>query len=105
MRQPKSRGPMPPLIRERWEQTLAATNREEIAVSFARCEAAAAEATFSGFLRRAMHGAGKPITLLERESGVSGQRLVEFLEGRGELDSREIDHIMAALGNTLVAEA
>ncbi|MDP1799690.1 MAG: helix-turn-helix transcriptional regulator [Planctomycetaceae bacterium] len=89
---------MPAEVRARWERSLADLDPNQIEADFAKSEAAAAEDTFSGFLRRCVHGSGKTISMLVIETDVSRDRLSHFLRGEGVLDSAEIDRLLAILG-------
>jgi hypothetical protein len=102
MNETKSRGPMPPDIRKRWEESLAAISRDEAEASFAKTRVAAAEDTFSGFVRRCVHRGGKPITTLVDEAKIDQRRLAVFIHGEGPLDSPEIDRLLNVLGVELV---
>lgn len=93
----QSRGPMPPDVKARWEQSLAAVDSQSVSDRFAIAEAAAAEENFSGFLRRSIHQSGKTISLLVSEANVDRERLASFLRGEGLLDSAEIDRLLTVL--------
>lgn len=79
----------------------------QIQDNLAEIEAAAREQSFSGQLRRAIHGIHKrriPLTVFLRESGLSLDRMGSFLAGREMLTGEEIDRVVGALKLTLVAE-
>ncbi len=92
-----SRGPMPPDVQQRWEQALASIDPESVLIDLARATAAAKEPTFSGFLRRCLHRAGRPISSLGVEADISTERLAAFLHGEGVLESDEIDRLLSHL--------
>lgn len=92
-----SRGPMPPDVLQRWEQALASIDPESILIDLAKATAAAKETTFSGFLRRCLHRAGRPISSLGVEADISTERLAAFLHGEGVLESDEIDRLLSHL--------
>lgn len=93
----ESRGPMPPDVKARWEKSLAAIDPKAVDQQFAKAEAAAAEESFSGFLRRCIHQSGKTLTILVSESHVDRERLALFLRGEGLLDTAEIDRLLVVL--------
>lgn len=93
---------MPQAIRERWETALQALDPAQIEGDFAACEAAAREPSFSGFVRRSVHRTGSPLTQIAEETGISVQRLANFLRGRGNLDNLELDRLLDALGIELL---
>jgi hypothetical protein len=98
----RSRGPMPESVQQRWQQSLAAVDRDLAEQHFAQCAAAADEDSFSGFLRRCIHRGGRSITVLARSAGVEPGRLTQFLRGEGELQTGEIDQLLASLGVELI---
>ena len=97
MNQIKSRGAMPPDVQKQWEAALAEVDRDEIEANFAKSEAAAAEDTFSGAVRRAIHCGEKALTDLADEAHIDIERLAYFMRGEGPLDTPEIDRLLAAL--------
>lgn len=102
MSQIRSHGPMPPDLRQRWEDVLAGLDREQIDANFAKTEAAAAEHSFSGFVRRAVHRRRKPLSLVAQETGIEPRRLSEFMRGEGELNAAEVGCVLEAVGVELV---
>jgi hypothetical protein len=101
----KSRGPMPAELQRQWEEDLAAIDRDEVEASFAKSAAAAAEDSFSGYVRRCVHAGDKPLTVLVDETQIDQQRFADFMHGEGLLDTAEVDRLLAALGVALPAAA
>jgi hypothetical protein len=97
-----SRGPMPADLQERWQQALRAIDPAQIEGDFAACEFAARESSFSGFVRRAVHSAGLPLTLIAERAEIESKRLTEFLRGRGTPESLELDRLLVTLGIELI---
>lgn len=93
----KSRGAMPPDIQSRWNEAQAGLDRKEIEATLAKAEAAAAEDSFSGFVRRCVRSAGQPVSVTASDAGVDMKRISLFLSGDGQLESGEIDRLLSAL--------
>jgi|GEM_PF-4517751 len=98
----QSRGPLPPDLRHRFQQALAGVDRDRIDANFNRTESAAAENSFSGFVRRSVHRRRKPLSLLSQDTGIELERLVNFLRGDGELNVAETGRVLAAVDVELV---
>jgi hypothetical protein len=98
MSQQPTRGPMPPELSVLWHQHLAGVDRSEIDRKFQLCEQAAAEPSFSGWLRRSIHEAGIPLSLLADQVSIPPLRLASFLEGQMELATGEVDRLCLRLG-------
>lgn len=94
---------MTPELRERWKRQIEAAqaDRSESDEYFRMAEPAAAEATFSGELRRAIHAvhARQMLlpTLLER-AGVDWKTLRPFMTGEASLPTEVVDRLVAVLG-------
>jgi len=97
-----TRGPMPPDVRRRWEEAVRSVNPTQVESDFSACEAAAKEASFSGFVRRSVHRAGSPITAIADQASIDSSRLVHFLRGTGTLENQELDRLLIALGIELI---
>ncbi|MBA4031169.1 MAG: hypothetical protein C0478_09820 [Planctomyces sp.] len=82
-------------------------NRTEIEDQMARVHAAAKEESFSGDLRRRIHAAHPKMLLhhFEEAAGITGDELVDFLEGTGQLTTAQVDAICAKLGVKLADTA
>jgi hypothetical protein len=89
---------MPPDVLQRWKESLAAIDPVQVEASFAKTQAAAAEDSFSGLVRRCVQRGGKPITTLVHEAQIELRRLADFIHGEGTLDTAEIDRLLSALG-------
>jgi hypothetical protein len=98
----QTRGSMPAHLRTLWEAQLAGLDRPDIERKFQLCQTAAAEQSFSGWLRRAMHEAGLPLTQLAEHAQIPADRLAAFLEGETELSTREVDRLCISLDVTPV---
>lgn len=98
----QSRGPMPPDLRKRWEEALAGVDHGRIDANLAKTEAAAAEDSFSGFVRRSVHRRRKPLSVLAKETDIELQPLAHFMRGEGELNAAEIGRLLEAVGVELV---
>ena len=92
------------------DQACLAKVREQIAGELpelkareSRMREAAEENTFSGELRRAIHGGGQDLIVLAKIAGVTPIQLSEFLTGERTLRSDVLDRIVAAVGGHLVA--
>lgn len=81
---------------------LADSERPLVAERMRRVDRAAAEATFSGELRRAIHHGPFDLAVLEQRTRIEASRLADFLEGSAELSSSEIDALIRELGLQLV---
>lgn len=92
-----------PEIQALWEQSVAEVDQKETEAMLAQSAAAAAEESFSGFVRRCIRNAGKPISLLAADAHVDVQRLARFLHGESPLDTTEIDRLLATLGVEMLA--
>ncbi len=86
-----------------WEQSAAEVDRVQIELTLAKSAAAAAEDSFSGFVRRCVRQGGRPVSLLADEAHVDLQRLAHFLQGEGSLDTTEIDRLLSTLGVEVLA--
>jgi hypothetical protein len=62
------------------------------------------EDTFSGHLRRAVHGSGRLVREIAAEAGVSSEVLCEFLEGTRTLRSDVLDRVAQAVHATIAVE-
>jgi hypothetical protein len=71
---------------------------------FAMIVAAAAEPGFSGWLRRAIRNAQRPIQELALEAGIDAEQLRAFRRGEATLPSNAVDRLVLLLGLTLVEE-
>ncbi len=67
-----------------------------------RMREAAEENTFSGELRRAIHGGDRDLISLAEVAGTSPVHLSEFLSGDRTLRSDVLDRLVSALGARLV---
>ncbi len=97
-----------PQERAEWERQVAEVEGEwpELEKRFDLADAAAAEESFSGELRRAIHGTlqqGISLPRLFREAQVDWPTLDPFLHGEGELSSAVIDRLVKVLGLHLQA--
>lgn len=70
-----------------------------------RMREAAAEDTFSGELRRAIHGGPRDLLELAAIVGITSLHLSEFLTGERTLRSDVLDRLVAAVGAHLVTTA
>jgi hypothetical protein len=93
---------MPLDLRQRWQDALRSIDLSQIDDDFAACEPTARELMFSGFVRRTIHRAGWPLTLVAEKSDMDAKRLTDFLRGRGPLDRQELDRLLESLGVELV---
>jgi hypothetical protein len=93
---------MPSDLRKRWEAELAAFDPKSIEANFAKTDAAAAEHSFSGFVRRSVHRGGKPLSLIAEETGIALRHLSQFMRGEGELNAAEIGRLLESVGVELV---
>ncbi len=96
-----------PELRERWEtardRVLAA--KDEIAEEFRLVQEAGREPTFSGRLRRAIHGGPMLLDDLCKRVDVDLDLMGDFLRGEAALDSPAIDRLVAVLGWPAVVAA
>ena len=88
--------------RAEWKQAVA---EEEAARSaniarMERIDAAAAEETLSGEVRRAIRDARRPFAVLADEIGITTQQLLDFRSGDAPLPSDALDRLVAVLGLT-----
>ncbi len=90
-----------PLQRER---SLIAEELPDLDERHQRMVEAKAEDTFSGHLRRAIHGSGRLVREIAADAGVSSQVLCEFLEGSRTLRSDVLDRLAHAVGATISIE-
>jgi transcriptional regulator with XRE-family HTH domain len=81
----------------RRERGLIADELPELNERHDRMVEAKGEDTFSGHLRRAIHGSGRLVRDLAAEAGVSSQVLCEFLEGTRTLRSDVLDRLAQAV--------
>jgi hypothetical protein len=93
---------MPPHLGQRRQDALRSMDLSHIEDDFATCEAAAQELLFSGFVRRTIHRAGWPLTLVAEMSDMDAKRRTDVLRGRGPLDRQELDRLLESLGVELV---
>ena len=70
-----------------------------------RMREAAEENTFSGELRRAIHGGDRDLVSLAELAGTTPVHLSEFLAGDRTLRSDVLDRLVSALGARLVVSA
>jgi hypothetical protein len=91
------------------EQARVAKAREQIAAELPELIAreqqmreAAEENTFSGDLRRAIHGDERDLISLAQVVGITPIQLSEFLTGQRTLRSDVLDRIVAAIGGRLM---
>lgn len=96
---------MPPELRHRWEELLIGLQPEQINSNFDKSASAAAEQSFSGFVRRSVHRRRKPLTLLASETTIDPQRLAHFMRGEGELSAAEVGRLLQAVDVELVETA
>lgn len=81
----------------RRERPLIEAEMGELAERHDRMVEAKAEETYSGHLRRAIHGSGRLVRDIASEAGVSAQTLCEFLEGTRTLRSDVLDRLAQAV--------
>jgi hypothetical protein len=62
------------------------------------------EDTFSGHLRRAVHGSGRVVREIAAEAGIPPEALCDFLEGTRTLRSDVLDRLAQALDATIAVE-
>lgn len=65
--------------------------------------AKAAEPTFSGQLRQAIHTSPLPVRFLAEKAGTDSEAIYDFLLGEQSLPSEVIDRLVEVLGYQLVA--
>ncbi len=75
--------------------------RDQVNDDFIHFETAAAEETFSGKLRQAIHRGPLPLSVLMQRTGIEKEALVAFLRGDAPLPSDAIDRIADVLGLAL----
>lgn len=82
-----------------WREAVEAERRErtDIDAELEAFKLAAAVNSFSGYLRKAIHGSGVPLTLLLARTDVEWETLRAFLAGEGSLPSDAIDRIATTL--------
>lgn len=102
MSQIQSRGPMPSDLKQRWQEALRSLDPVQIEGDFAACEAAAKEASFSGFVRRSVHRAGYPISTIAQRANIAPKRLTDFLRDCGTLENQELDRLLDCIGVELL---
>ena len=88
----------------RRERTLIAEELGELSERHDRMVEAKGEETFSGHLRRAIHGSGRLVREIAAEAGVSSQALCDFLEGTRTLRSDVLDRLAQAVHATISVE-
>lgn len=93
---------MPEHLQRIWEQSMAAVDPQQIEADFEKSQAAAAEDSFSGFVRRCVRRQSKPWSLIARTAGLDAQRLARFMHGEGSLDTQEVDRLLVVLGVELI---
>lgn len=81
---------------------LADAERASLPARFQQVDAAAKLDTFSGALRRAIHGCSWDLEQLQTRTTIPAERLADFLEGQIELGTSEIDVLVQVLGLELV---
>ena len=86
------------------DRALVAGELPELTQRHGRMVEAKAEDTFSGHLRRAIHGSGRLVREIAAEAGVSSLVLCEFLEGTRTLRSDVLDRLAQAVGATIAIE-
>ena len=95
----------PELIEQlRRDRALIADELPELAGRHARMAEAQAEDTFSGHLRRAIHGSGRLLRDIAADAGVPSDVLAEFLEGTRTLRSDVMDRLAQAVGAAITVE-
>jgi hypothetical protein len=82
----------------------AESHKEQIAEDYRKLVKAAEEEGFSGWLRRAIGRAGRPIRKIAADANIDFRLLHEFRMGDATLPSDAIDRIIAALGLALAEE-
>ncbi len=92
-----------PEIHALWEESRVGIDRTQIEADLAKSAAAAAEDSFSGFVRRCIRHGSRPISLIAEDARVDVQRLAAFLHGEEALDTTEVDRLLATLGVELLA--
>ena len=88
----------------RRERALIAEELGELSERHDRMVEAKGEETFSGHLRRAIHGSGRLVREIAAEAGVSSQAVCEFLEGTHTLRSDVLDRLAQAVHATISVE-
>jgi len=86
------------------ERAAIASEMDELRERHDRMVEAKGEETFSGHLRRAIHGSGRLVRDIAAEAGVSSQALCEFLEGTRTLRSDVLDRLAQAVHATISVE-
>ncbi len=86
------------------ERALIAEELPDLNERHQRMVEAKAEDTFSGHLRRAIHGSGRLVREIAADAGVSSQVLCEFLEGSRTLRSDVLDRLAQAVHATITFE-
>lgn len=76
--------------------------RTQLSKRFRKVDASAAEDTFSGALRRAIHGGPWDLAQLEQRTQISAVRLADFLEAGIDLKTSEVDALVRVLSLELV---
>ena len=84
-------------IRREW----AAEDPEGTAEQWERLREAAAEASISGSLRRAIHSGGRTLNQLAKDVGIDSRQLSEWMQGERTLRSDILDRLGLALGVTI----
>lgn len=69
-----------------------------------RSAAAAAEDTFSGWLRRSIRDSRMTFTAIMEDAGISRVDLSQFLQGTGSLTNSQVDRLIKAIGAKMSAE-
>lgn len=94
------------------QQSRVAHAREQIAAELPelisrqrQMREAAEENTFSGDLRRAIHGGERDLISLAQVVGITPIQLSEFLTGQRTLRSDVLDRLVAAVGGRLMPSA
>jgi hypothetical protein len=97
-----SRGPMPPHLKAIWEKSIASIDPKEIDANFEKSRLAAAEDSFSGFVRRCVRRRAMPWSRIADDAQIELQRFALFMRGDGSLDTSEVDRLLAAIGVEVV---
>jgi hypothetical protein len=82
----------------------AEAERPAVEAQLKLAERAAAEETFSGWLRREIHRAPMHLPTIWQQSEISKTDFLDFLEG-GTLTTVQVDRLCATLGISLVANS
>ena len=86
------------------ERVLISGELEELVERHGQMLEAKGEETFSGHLRRAIHGSGRLVRDIAAEAGISSPALCEFLEGTRTLRSDVLDRLAQAVRAKITVE-